>query len=99
MLQKEGVRFSDYAVNRADTLNDIRQLLITKPEPKKLAQRLQEGEEIKELANVQVHSRRVTPIDKEKAVGRWKIIEQELIDRGLPVTGHSGRVKKVEAGE
>jgi hypothetical protein len=26
-------------------------------------------------------------IDKEKAVGRWKVIEEELMKRDLPVTG------------
>jgi hypothetical protein len=40
------------------------------------------------LPNVTIHSRRQTPIDKEKSVGRWKVIEKELKKRGLPVTGH-----------
>ena len=26
-------------------------------------------------------------MDKEKSVGRWKVIEQELKDRSLPVFG------------
>lgn len=26
-------------------------------------------------------------MDKEKEVGRWKVIEKELQDRGLPVLG------------
>ncbi|PKS10965.1 hypothetical protein jhhlp_002724 [Lomentospora prolificans] len=39
------------------------------------------------LPNVKVYSRRVTPIDKEVWVGRWKIIEDELRKRDLPVTG------------
>lgn len=33
-------------------------------------------------------SRRFTPIDKEKETGRWKVIEEELTRRGLPVTGN-----------
>ncbi|KEF58864.1 uncharacterized protein A1O9_03707, partial [Exophiala aquamarina CBS 119918] len=37
--------------------------------------------------NVMVLSRRETPVDKEKEVGRWKLIEKELIERGLPVLG------------
>ena len=40
------------------------------------------------LPNVKVYDRRITPIDKEKMVGRWKVIERELIERDLPVTGH-----------
>lgn len=42
---------------------------------------------IAELPNVQIVDRRYTPIDKEKEVGRWKIIEKELIVRDLPITG------------
>jgi hypothetical protein len=34
-----------------------------------------------------VFPRRVTPIDKEQMVGRWKIIVQELEKRELPLTG------------
>lgn len=34
-----------------------------------------------------IHGRRQTPIDKEKEVGRWKVIEKELRERGLPVVG------------
>ncbi len=37
--------------------------------------------------NVAVHARRVTPIDRDHAVGRWKVIERELVARGLPVIG------------
>ncbi|KAK5047226.1 hypothetical protein LTR84_006748 [Exophiala bonariae] len=37
--------------------------------------------------NVMVLPRRETPVDKEKEVGRWKLIEKELIERGLPVLG------------
>ncbi|KAJ4516483.1 hypothetical protein HRR83_001817 [Exophiala dermatitidis] len=38
--------------------------------------------------NVMVLSRRETPVDKEKELGRWKVIERELRARGLPVLGH-----------
>lgn len=37
--------------------------------------------------NVMVLPRRETPVDKEKEVGRWKLIEKELTERGLPVLG------------
>ena len=39
------------------------------------------------IGNVMVLPRRETPVDKEKEVGRWKVIERELKDRGLPVLG------------
>jgi hypothetical protein len=54
-----------------------------------MADTLLENEELTSLPNVKVYDRRVTPIDKEKAVGRWKVIEKELNERGLPVTGHA----------
>ena len=37
--------------------------------------------------NATVHASRRTPIHKDKEVGRWKVIENELVSRGLPVTG------------
>lgn len=49
-----------------------------------------------ELPNVKVYPRRVTPIDKEKMVGRWKVIVRELEKRDLPVTGTGGYGKSVE---
>ncbi|EXJ80694.1 hypothetical protein A1O3_06978 [Capronia epimyces CBS 606.96] len=54
----------------------------TSAKPKKAAQPLPLG------PNVMVLSRRETPVDKEKEVGRWKVIERELRARGLPVLGH-----------
>jgi hypothetical protein len=45
-------------------------------------------EHLLELPNVKIYDRRITPIDKEISVGRWKLIEEELKSRGLPVTGH-----------
>ncbi|KAK5237676.1 hypothetical protein LTR47_000768 [Exophiala xenobiotica] len=38
--------------------------------------------------NVMVLSRRETPVDKEKEIGRWKVIARELEAKGLPVLGH-----------
>lgn len=53
--------------------------------------------DLTELPNVKLYSRRVTPIDKEKMVGRWKVIVRELEKRGLPVTGTGGYEKNVES--
>ncbi|EXJ90259.1 hypothetical protein A1O1_03358 [Capronia coronata CBS 617.96] len=47
--------------------------------------------------NVMVLSRRETPVDKEKEVGRWKVIERELKARGLPVLGHKVLAPQGEA--
>ena len=59
----------------------------SKPQLPKLASVLDGNPEFERLPNVKIASRRITPIDKERAVGRWKVIEKELMDRGLPVTG------------
>ena len=39
------------------------------------------------LPNVRVMGRRETPVDRERVVGRWKVIEEELKRRDLPVLG------------
>jgi hypothetical protein len=70
-------------------------LTITK-RGKKLAEVLEEQKALAALPNVTVHSRRVTPIDREVAVGRWKVIEEELQKRDLPVTGTGGYGKNKE---
>jgi len=62
--------------------------LVSKPKPPKLAERLTLKDQLVELPNVVLRERRWTPIDKEKEVGRWKVIVGELRQRGLPATGH-----------
>jgi hypothetical protein len=68
-------------------MNELVSELIKPPKPKKLAEEIQLRAELSKLRNVAVFDRRVTPIDKEKMVGRWKVIVQELEKRDLPVTG------------
>ncbi|KAH6982233.1 hypothetical protein BKA56DRAFT_485462 [Ilyonectria sp. MPI-CAGE-AT-0026] len=63
---------------------------------KKLAEVLATQSALPTLSNVTVHSRKVGPIDKEVAVGRWKVIEEELSKRGLPATGTAGLAKNKE---
>lgn len=50
---------------------------------------LMRNERLSGVTNVTFSPRRVTPVDKEMKVGRWKLIEAELRKRGLPVTGQS----------
>jgi len=49
---------------------------------------LEQKEDLITLPNVSVFAKRVTPIHKEKSIGRWKLIEKELEARELPVTGN-----------
>jgi hypothetical protein len=60
-----------------------------KPRAKNLAETLATKAELVSLPNVKIMGRRETPVDKEKAVGRWKVIEAELRSRGLPVLGRA----------
>jgi hypothetical protein len=45
------------------------------------------NESLTQQSNLLIFHRRETPVDKEKEVGRWKVIEKELTARGLPVLG------------
>ncbi|KAK5075334.1 hypothetical protein LTS08_001600 [Lithohypha guttulata] len=59
----------------------------TKAKPINLAEQLLGNEILAEHGNLLVLGRRETPVDREKEVGRWKLIEAELKARGLPVLG------------
>ncbi|KAM0556958.1 hypothetical protein ACHAPJ_005637 [Fusarium lateritium] len=63
---------------------------------KKLAEILEEQNTLPSLPNVKVHRKRVTPIDREVSVGRWKVIEEELRKRDLPITGTGDLSKNKE---
>ncbi|KAK8179441.1 hypothetical protein BC567DRAFT_285850 [Phyllosticta citribraziliensis] len=89
-LKATGIPVSDIALQQSNDpvllLHAIKkQINVTKKE--KLAETLKNSSRFQELTNVKIVDRRVTPIDKEKEVGRWKLIEDELLERGLPVTG------------
>ncbi|KAK4553556.1 hypothetical protein LTR86_009352 [Recurvomyces mirabilis] len=88
ILRVTGRRISDAALNSSHTLSDLYSHLTAKKKSPTLAR----APEIRRLkatsaANVSFVPRKVTMIDREKKVGRWKVIEEELIARGLPVTG------------
>jgi hypothetical protein len=81
---------------KAHAAKDLLEVLITPPPPKKLAQDPDYLRSFDDLPNIKVHDRRQTPIDKEKAVGRWKLIVEALEERGLPVTGTAGYTRPTE---
>ncbi|KAJ2898938.1 hypothetical protein MKZ38_003571 [Zalerion maritima] len=90
IYQLTGHRIHDYKLHSILTVGGLLKVLHSKPKPTKLFEFIEERKpELTNLPNVKVYSRRVTPIDKEKEVGRWKVIERELEKRGLPATGHS----------
>lgn len=71
-------------------------VLVKPPPPKKLVELLERKGDLPSLPNVKVYPRRVTPVDKERMVGRWKVIVNELQKRDLPVTGTAGYSKTPE---
>ncbi|KAK5018640.1 hypothetical protein LTR60_001420, partial [Cryomyces antarcticus] len=81
VMQLTGIRLSDYAIQTSLTVEALLQRLTTKPKPKKLAEALHADSRFANLQNVKLFERRVTPIDKEKQVGRWKVIEEALVNR------------------
>ncbi|KAI5204699.1 dihydroxy-acid and 6-phosphogluconate dehydratase [Aureobasidium subglaciale] len=78
----------DIVMHRATTLKDFQQAILTKPKPKKLSFALLANDELMANSNLQVRGGRQTAVHKDRNVGRWKLIEKELMDRGLPVFGH-----------
>lgn len=62
--------------------------LARQPKPTEMAQKIVQQNPLLALPNVKVHATRITPIEKETQVGRWKVIVRELEKRKLPVTGN-----------
>lgn len=87
-MQLTGIRIPDCDIKSSNTVGQLVNHLTTPAKPAKLAEALALKEHLLELPNVKIYDRRITPIDKEISVGRWKLIEEELKSRGLPVTGH-----------
>jgi hypothetical protein len=77
----------DARLARVQTAEDLLAMACEPPKPKGLVDEIEARVDLLQLPNVKVFNRRVTPIDKEIWQGRWKSIEDELVERGLPVTG------------
>lgn len=70
--------------------------MVKPPPPRTVYEAVQQRGELTDLPNVQIVPKRVTPVDKARAVGSWKIIEEELKRRDLPVLGPDTVGKFVE---
>jgi hypothetical protein len=86
-MQLTGIRIPDPVIKTSNSAQALLRHLITPPKPNKVIDALKQRADLVELPNVSIYSRRQTPVDKERKVGRWKVIEKELRDRGLPVFG------------
>jgi hypothetical protein len=96
ILQLTGQVIPDSKLPSIRTAKTLLSVLVRPPRAKKLSEAIQIQGDLSNLPNVTVFPRRVTPIDKDKMIGRWKIIARELEKRGLPVTGTSGYTKHKE---
>ncbi|KAL2759967.1 hypothetical protein ACRALDRAFT_1079118 [Sodiomyces alcalophilus JCM 7366] len=88
IFQLTGHLLPDAKLARIETVNQFLSILVGPPPAKKVVEAIERKGDLLQLPNVRVHSRRVTPIDKEIEVGRWKLIREQLEKRGLPLTGH-----------
>jgi len=86
-MQLTGVRILDPDIQALRSTKDVLRTLIARPKLKKLAESLEQKLDLSDLPNVKIAQKRITMLDKEKAVGRWSLIEEELTRRNLPVPG------------
>ncbi|OHF00961.1 hypothetical protein CORC01_03789 [Colletotrichum orchidophilum] len=96
VFQLTGHNVHDAKLAQVNTVGDLIATIVKPPKPTKVAEAIALQGELLELPNVRVRDRRVTPIDKEVEVGRWKVIRRELQKRRLPVTGHEHLPKPVQ---
>ncbi|KAJ4393539.1 hypothetical protein N0V93_002751 [Gnomoniopsis smithogilvyi] len=101
-VMKRVFQLTGHAIPDAKLLNvrTMGALLATvvKPEPaRKVYEAVQQRGELTKLPNVSMYPKRRTPVDVAKDLGRWKIVEQELQKRGLPVLGSDSVDKFREA--
>ncbi|ESZ97975.1 hypothetical protein SBOR_1646 [Sclerotinia borealis F-4128] len=82
-IQLTGIRIPDNAINSSSTVEKLLQHLITPPKPPTLKEALEQKDELLSLPNVSVFGQRITPIDKERNLGRLKVIKKELVAQGL----------------
>lgn len=82
VTQVTGIRPSDFAMSSAKTFGDFFEKIKVKPPPKKLIDSVQ-LQRLSTEANVKVYENRRSIYVKEEEIGRWKLIEKELLDRGL----------------
>ncbi|ETN47004.1 uncharacterized protein HMPREF1541_01194 [Cyphellophora europaea CBS 101466] len=94
--QVTGLRLSDPTLNQLAqipnaTFRDLVEIImeLQKPKPQKTHENLMANEELIAQPNVRISERKISPIDREREIGRWKVIEKELMERGLPVVGRA----------
>ena len=98
VMQLTGTKIPDHALSKANELGILMQQGFRWKRPERLAKELlTESKDFKKnkkwdiAPNVTVHTKRETYVNKEKSVGRWKVIEKELKKRDLHLPRRSNR--------
>ncbi|KAJ2975365.1 hypothetical protein NUW58_g8377 [Xylaria curta] len=94
VFQLTGQSVTDRELSSITTVHNLIRILKKPPKPATLTQEIQERHlDLLHLPNVAVASKRVTRGDKEKALGRFKLMQEEFRKRNMPAYGH-GNVRK-----
>ncbi|KAF2747424.1 hypothetical protein M011DRAFT_59549 [Sporormia fimetaria CBS 119925] len=82
-----GHRLSDPVLNAVRNHGDLFRAFVdaATPNPTKLAEKVAESFQEPQLQNVKVFSKPVTEKQREQEIGRWKVIQYALHERGLPI--------------
>jgi hypothetical protein len=81
-----GKMIPDPVINESKNGHDLVQKLIGSiNKPKKVHERIEAGNVLDGLANVSFSAQRLTRLQKEKQIGRWKHIEERMLAMNLPL--------------
>jgi hypothetical protein len=88
VFQRTGHRLPDSSIAGCTTAGAVHSFILAQnAQKRKLAQELVDDDRgfgLRDRPNVDLKSRRVTRIDQDMAVGRWKITREALAKQGLP---------------
>lgn len=87
-MQLTGNRVPDILISNAKDFQQLHKAFATKEAPKKLHD-TRELQQLGDVANIQVHASRRTRVHRDKEIGRWKLIEEEMNVRNMPTRGMS----------
>lgn len=95
VAQLTGVSLPDTVISGSMTPGEILAKLEKLPKPQSVLQALAADKRLEGLNNVTIYAKRQTFVDKDTAKGRWKIIEEELVERNLPLPKGVRRTRRL----
>jgi Ribosomal subunit 39S len=95
IMRITGRRIPDPAIASFQTAGDIATWMAGTAKPTRLADQLLALPELQALPNVRIHVKRVGRHDRDVEFGRAKVIERELMRRGLLGDGEQVESKEV----